>query len=58
MLVRCQGQGSWRHKGRAKSKLASLDSSVIDLCLQLVDWAALRRTKGAVRLPLLLDHDG
>jgi hypothetical protein len=31
---------------------------VIDLCLSLYDWARFRRTKGAVKLHLLLDHDG
>ena len=36
----------------------SLDSSFIDLCLEVFDWAHYRRTKGAVKLHLLLDHDG
>ena len=36
----------------------SLDSTVIDLCATLFDWAKFRRTKGAVKLHLLLDHDG
>jgi hypothetical protein len=36
----------------------SLDSSVIDLSLSVFDWAKFRRTKGAVKLHLLLDHDG
>lgn len=31
---------------------------MIDLCLSLCDWARFRRTKGAVRLHLVLDHDG
>jgi IS4 transposase len=31
---------------------------VIDLSLSLFDWAKFRRTKGAVKLHLLLDHDG
>jgi IS4 transposase len=31
---------------------------VIDLCATLFDWAKFRRTKGAVKLHLLLDHDG
>jgi IS4 transposase len=31
---------------------------VIDLCLSLYDWAQFRRTKGAIKLHLLLDHDG
>jgi hypothetical protein len=43
---------------RFKNKLVSLDSCVIDLSLSLYDWAQFRRTKGAVKLHLLLDHDG
>jgi hypothetical protein len=35
-----------------------LDSTVIDLCLSMYDWAKFRRTKGAVKLHLVLDHDG
>ncbi len=38
--------------------MVSIDSSVIDLCLSLYDWAKYRRTKGAVKLHLVLDHDG
>lgn len=45
-------------KFRFKSKLFSLDATVIDLCLGLFPWAAFRQTKGAVKLHLLLDHDG
>jgi hypothetical protein len=35
-----------------------MDATVIDLCLSLFDWAKFRSTKGAVKLHLLLDHDG
>jgi IS4 transposase len=35
-----------------------LDATVIDLCATMFDWAKFRRTKGAVKLHLLLDHDG
>ncbi|MFO1207056.1 MAG: IS4 family transposase [Burkholderiales bacterium] len=45
-------------KFRFKHKLVSLDSTVIDLCLSIYDWARFRRTKGAVKLHLVLDHDG
>jgi hypothetical protein len=45
-------------KFRFKNKLLSLDSSTIALCLSLFPWAEFRRTKGAVKLHLLLDHDG
>jgi hypothetical protein len=51
-------QRGGKKKFRFKNKLVSLDSSVIDLCLSLYDWAKFRRTKGAVKLHLLLDHDG
>jgi hypothetical protein len=45
-------------KFRFKNKLVSLDSTTIDLCLSVFDWAKFRRTKGAVKLHLVLDHDG
>ena len=31
---------------------------MIDLCLSLYDWAKYKRTKGAVKLHLVLDRDG
>jgi hypothetical protein len=45
-------------KFRFKNPLVSLDASVIDLCATLYDWAKFRRSKGGVKLHLLLDHDG
>ena len=47
-----------KKKFRFKNKLIGMDSSVIDLCLEMYDWAHFRRTKGAIKLHLLLDHDG
>jgi hypothetical protein len=58
LLERCQVLAQGRRKFRFKNKLVSLDSSVIDLCAAVFDWARFRRTKGAVKLHLLLDHDG
>lgn len=57
LLGRCEGLAAPR-KFRFKNKLYSLDASVIDLCLSVFDWARFRRAKGAVKLHLLLDHDG
>jgi hypothetical protein len=45
-------------KFRFKNKLLTLDATTISLCLSLFPWAKFRRTKGAVKLHLLLDHDG
>jgi hypothetical protein len=47
-----------RRKFRFKNKLVSVDSTTIDLCLSMYDWAKFTRTKGAVKLHLVLDHDG
>ncbi|MGH8330613.1 MAG: IS4 family transposase [Pseudomonas fluorescens] len=52
---------SGSNKGRRfrfKNKLVSLDSTTIDLCLRMYDWAKFRKTKGAIKLHMLLDHDG
>ncbi len=57
LLGRCQGVPGG-HKFRFKNKLVSMDSTTIDLCASLFDWARFKRTKGAVKLHLLLDHDG
>ena len=57
LLVRCQGIAAPK-PFRFKNKLFSLDATVIDLCLEMFDWAKFRRAKGAIKLHLLLDHDG
>ena len=47
-----------KKKFRFRNKLFSLDATLIELCVSLFDWAIYRQTKGAVKLHLLLDHDG
>jgi hypothetical protein len=58
LLDRCQHQVQGKKKFRFKNKLMGLDSTIIDLSVTLFDWAKFRRTKGAIKLHLLLDHDG
>ena len=58
LLARCQALHKGRHKFRFRNKLLSIDATMIDLCAQLFDWAKYQRTKGAVKLHLVLDHDG
>ncbi|HTP65210.1 MAG TPA: IS4 family transposase [Geobacteraceae bacterium] len=59
LLEKCQSMAKvQKRKFRFKNKLFSLDAPVIELCLSLFDWATFRQTKGAVKLHLLLDHDG
>ena len=54
----CWAVAGLKRKFRTKHKLLSLDSTIIPLCLAAFDWAHYQRTKGAVKLPMLLDHDG
>jgi len=55
---RCVAPGKKRKfRFRNKPQL-SLDATVIDLCLNMFPWAEFRQTKGAVKLHMLLDHDG
>jgi hypothetical protein len=56
--LRPQLPGAGGHPLRLPGKLLSLDSTVIDLCVKVFPWARFRATKGAVKLHLLLDHDG
>jgi len=63
LLAKCEqvvasAPGKKKRKFRFKNKLLSLDATVIALCVSAFDWAQFRRTKGAVKLHLLLDHDG
>jgi hypothetical protein len=62
LLRQCQSTAAihpgGKHKFRFKNKLMSIDATVIDLCAETFDWAKFRRTKGAVKLHLLLDHNG
>ena len=41
-----------------KRKIYLLDSTVIDLCLEVFDWAHFRKKKGAIKLHTVLDFDG
>src|ERR1700739_2706375 len=57
-LAASQPETRKKRKFRFKNALLSLDVTVIDLCATMFDWAKFRLTKGAVKLHLLLDHDG
>lgn len=56
-LRRCQAAMPG-HRFRFKNKLLTLDSTVVELCASMFDWARFRCAKGAIKLHLLLDHDG
>jgi hypothetical protein len=58
LLGRCRSTVGDKHKFRFRNKLLTFDSSLISLCIEMFDWAKYRRTKGAIKLHLLLDHAG
>ncbi len=47
-----------KRRFRFKNPLVSIDSTTKDLCLSMFDWARFRRAKGAVKLHLMLNHQG
>ena len=47
-----------KHRLRFKNPLLSIDATVIELCASLFDWAHYKQTKGAVKLHMILDHNG
>jgi hypothetical protein len=57
LLAQCQAI-SPKKKFRFKNRLLTLDSSLIELCASLYDWAHFTRTKGAIKIHCLLDHEG
>ena len=57
LLERCQAKAPG-HGHRFKAKLYSLDSTTVNLCLSAFPWAKFRRTKGAVKVHVGLDHQG
>ncbi len=55
----CQAVGrDNKTRFRFKHPLLSLDSTTIPLCLSMLEWASYVRTKGAVKLHLVLDNQG
>src|SRR5712692_10823058 len=59
LLGRCQHEAqNHKRKFRFKNKLMSIDGTMIELSLSVFDWAAYKRTKGALKLHMVLDHDG
>jgi DDE family transposase/uncharacterized protein DUF4372 len=57
LLAQCQAI-SPKKKFRFKNRLLTMDSTAVELCASMFDWARWRQTKGAVKLHLLLDHEG
>lgn len=59
LLKSCQNLAATKKRRfRFKHPLRSVDTSIIELCIKVFDWARFQRTKGAVKLHLQLDHQG
>lgn len=58
LLGKCKVLATGTKRFRFKNRLLTLDATTIELCASLFDWAKFRQTKGAVKLHLLLDHEG
>jgi len=58
LLSQCEGLAKGKKKFRFKNKLLSMDSTSIELCASLFDWAKFKRAKGAAKVHMVLDHEG
>lgn len=59
LVSMCQAEArDKKSRFRFKHPLLSLDSTTIPLCLSMFEWAKYVRTKGAVKLHLVLDNQG
>jgi len=58
LYQRCRNVVGPGRRFHFRNPLLSLDSTLIDLCTSLYDWATYTRTKGAAKLHLVLDHQG
>ena len=59
LLSRVQGQiQGVPKKFRFQNRRKSVDSTSIDLCADIFNWAQYKRTQGAVKIHLVLDHVG
>lgn len=59
VLHRCQAvAATQRRRFRFTHPLRMLDATMIELCTTVFDWARYKRTKGAIKLHLQLDHQG
>lgn len=45
------------HAFKFKNPLYTIDSTVVDLCLSMFDWAKFRARKGAIKMHYRLSHD-
>jgi Domain of unknown function (DUF4372)/Transposase DDE domain len=58
LYQRCRTVAGAPRRFRFRNPLLTLDSTLIDLCASLYDWATYTRSKGAAKLHLVLDHQG
>lgn len=58
LYLLCQTAAGPKKRFRFRNPLVSIDATLIDVCLSVFDWASYRRTKGAAKLHLVLDHNG
>ncbi len=56
-LEQCN-RNSPSHGFRLKMPVFTQDSTLVSLCLSAFPWAKYRKRKGAMKLHMLLDHDG
>lgn len=58
LLAQCSQVSAGSRRFRFKNKLLSIDSTTVEVVSEMYSWARYSKNKGAVKLHLMLDHDG
>lgn len=58
ILEHCRSARPGKHRLRFKNPFFSIDSTTVELVSEMYSWAKYNKTKGAIKLHLMLDHDG
>lgn len=58
LVNQCRQRPEAKRRFRFKNKLLSIDSTTVELVSEMYAWAKYNKSKGAVKLHLMLDHDG
>ena len=56
LLKQCQKMAGNERKFEFENPLYSFDSTTVNLCLGLFDWAKYRKTKGAIKIHVMLNN--
>jgi hypothetical protein len=58
LLEQCRNVPTGKRRFTFRNKLMSIDSTTVELVSEMYAWARYNKSKGAIKMHLMLDHDG